>query len=150
MQNPNWNNPHSGETTAKNDDLENPYDKNNPHNGKITLRNVDIIVLFSFTLLGGLFNETETVYANIATPGSPTDPDWGSNIYNPANPLSPNNPANQEHDSKRHKTKTKKEQSKDKDELPEPVQFILGCLTIGGLLFAFYYIIFSVAKNDKL
>lgn len=107
------------------------------------------ITLFSLVMLGGLFNKTETVYANIATPGSPTDPDWGSNVYNPANPLSPNNPANQEHDSKKHTTKNKKEQSKDKDELPEPVQFILGCLIIGGLLFAFYYIVFSVAESDK-
>ena len=71
-------------------------------------------------------------------------------IHNSANPLSPANPANQEHDSKRHKTKNKKEQSKDKDELSEPVQFVLGCLTIGGLLFAFYYIIFKVAESDKL
>ena len=105
------------------------------------------IILFSFTLLGGLFNETETVYANFATPGSPTDPDWSINIYNPANPLSPANPANQKHDSKEHTTKNKKEQSK--DEFPEPVQFILGCLTIGGLLFAFYYIVFKVAESDK-
>ena len=108
------------------------------------------IVLFSFTLLCSLFNQSETVYANIATPGSPTDPDWGSNIYNPANPLSHNNPATQEHDSKKHTTKNKKEQSKDKDELSEPVQFVLGCLTMGGLLFAFYYIIFKVAESDKL
>lgn len=106
------------------------------------------ITLFSLAMLGGLFNETETVYANIATLGSPTDPDWSMNIYNPANPLSPINPANQEHDSKRHKTKNKKEQSK--DELPKPVQFIFGCLTIGGLLFAFYYIVFKVAESDKL
>lgn len=107
-----------------------------------------LIALFSLVMLGGLFNETETVYANIATPGSPTDPDWNMNIYNPANPLSPNNPANQEHDSKKHTTKNKKEQSK--NELPEPVQFVLGCLTMGGLLFAFYYIIFKVAESDKL
>lgn len=99
-------------------------------------------------ILGGSFNETETVYANIVAPGSPTDPDWNMNIYNPANPLSPANPTNQEHDSKKHKTKNKKEQSRDK--LPEPVQFILGCLTMGGLLFAFYYIIFKVAESDKL
>ena len=66
------------------------------------------VILFSLAMLGGLFNETETVYANIATPGSPTDADWGMNIYNPANPLSPNNPANQEHDSKEHTTKNKK------------------------------------------
>lgn len=105
------------------------------------------ITLFSLVMLGGVFNETETVYANIATPGSPTDPDWGSNVYNPANPLSPNNPTNQEHDSKKQETKSKKAQSK--DELPKPVQFILGCLTIGGLLFAFYYIVFIVAESDK-
>ena len=108
------------------------------------------ITLFSLVMLCGLFNETETVYANIATPGSPTDPDWGSNIYNPANPLSPANPANQEHDSKKHTTKNKKEQSKDKGELPDPAQFILGWLTMDGLLFAFYYIIFKVAESDKL
>ena len=106
------------------------------------------IVLFSFTLLGSLFNQSETVYANFATPGSPTDSDWGSNIYNPANPLSPNNPDNQEHDSKENTTKNKKEQSN--DELPDPAQFILGWLTMGGLLFAFYYIIFKVAESDKL
>lgn len=106
------------------------------------------ITLFSLVMLGGLFNQSETVYANFATPGSPTDPDWGSNIYNPANPLSPANPANQEHDSKKQEIKNKKEQSK--DELPEPVQFILGCLTMGGLLFAFYYIVFKVAESDKL
>lgn len=115
-----------------------------------TLLKQIFITLFLLVILGGLFNETETVYANIATPGSPTDPDWSSNIYNPANPLSPINPANQEHDSKKNTTKNKKEQSKDKDELPEPVQFILGCLTIGGLLFAFYYIVFKVAESDKL
>ena len=109
-----------------------------------------LITLFSLVMLGGLFNQSKTVYANFATPGSPTDPDWNMNIYNPANPLSPNNPTNQEHDSKKHTTKNKKEQSKDKDELPDPVQFILGCLTMGGLLFAFYYIIFSVAESDKL
>lgn len=108
------------------------------------------ITLFSLVMLGGLFNQSEIVYANIATPGSPTDPDWGSNIYNPANPLSPNDPANQEHDSKKHTTKNKKEQSKDKGELPDPTQFILGCLTMGGLLFAFYYIVFKVAESDKL
>ena len=102
------------------------------------------ITLFSLAMLGGLFNETETVYANFATPGSPTDPDWSLNIYNPANPLSPNNPTNQEHDSKEHTTKNKKEQSS------EPVQFIFGCLTMGGLLFAFYYIVFKVAESDKL
>ena len=113
-----------------------------------TLLKQIFITLFLLVMLGGLFNETETVYANIATPGSPTDPDWGSNIYNPANPFSPNNPANQEHDFKRHKTKNKKEQSK--DELPEPVQFILGCLTMGGLLFAFYYVVFKIAESDKL
>lgn len=115
-----------------------------------TLLKQIFIALFSLVMLGGLFNQSETVYANIATPGSPTDADWGMNIYNPANPLSPNNPANQEHDSKKHTTKNKKEQSKDKDELSEPVQFVLGCLTMGGLLFAFYYIIFKVAESDKL
>ena len=93
------------------------------------------ITLFSLVMLGGLFN------------GSPTDPDWSMNIYNPANPLSPANPANQEHDSKEHTTKNKKEQSK--DELPKPVQFILGCLTMGGLLFAFYYVVFKIAESDK-
>ena len=113
-----------------------------------TLLKQIFVILFSFTLLGGLFNQSETVYANIATPGSPTDADWSMNIYNPANPLSPNNPANQEHDSKKHTTKNKKEQSK--DELPKPVQFIFGCLTMGGLLFAFYYIVFKVAESDKL
>lgn len=115
-----------------------------------TLLKQIFITLFSLMMLGGLFNETETVYANITTPGSPTDPDWSMNIYNPTNPLSPNNPANQEHDSKKQETKNKKEQSKDKDELPEPVQFILGGLTMGGLLFAFYYIVFKVAESDKL
>ena len=115
-----------------------------------TLLKQIFITLFSLVMLGGLFNETETVYTNIATPGSPTDPDWSMNIYNPANPLSPNNQANQEHDSKRHTTKNKKEQSKDKDELSEPVQFVLGCLTMGGLIFAFYYIVFKVAESDKL
>lgn len=115
-----------------------------------TLLKQIFIALFSLVMLGGLFNQSETVYANIATPSSPTDADWGSNIYNPANPLSPNNSANQEHDSKKHTTKNKKEQSKDKDELPNPAQFILGCLTMGGLLFAFYYIIFKVAESDKL
>ena len=115
-----------------------------------TLLKQIFITLFSLVMLGGLFNQSETVYANFATPGSPTDSDWSMNIYNPANPLSPINPTNQGHDSKQHKTKNKKEQSKDKDELPEPVQFILGYLTIGGLLFAFYYIIFKVAERDKL
>ena len=52
--------------------------------------------------------------------------------------------ANQEHDSKEHTTKNKKEQSS------EPVQFILGCLTMGGLLFAFYYVVFKIAESDKL
>lgn len=108
------------------------------------------ITLFSLVMLGGLFNETETVYANIATPGSPTDPDWGSNVYNPANPLSPNNSANQEHDSKKQETKSKKTHLKNDDESSEVVQFIFGCLTIGGLLFAFYYIVFKVAESDKL
>lgn len=108
------------------------------------------ITLFSLVMLGGLFNQSETVYANIAIPGSPTDPDWGSNIYNPANPLSPANPANQEHDSKKQETKSKKKHLKNDDELSEVVQFIFGCLTMGGLLFAFYYIVFKVAESDKL
>lgn len=107
------------------------------------------ITLFSLVMLGGVFNETETVYANIATPGSPTDPDWGSNIYNSANPLSPNNPTNQEHDSKKQETESKKTHLKNDDESSEVVQFIFGCLTVGGLLFAFYYIVFSVAESDK-
>lgn len=114
-----------------------------------TLLKQIFITLFSLVMLGGLFNETETVYANIATPGSPTDPDWGSNVYNPANPLSPANPNNQEHDSKKQETKNKKTHLKNDDELSDVVQFIFGCLTIGGLLFAFYYIVFSVAESDK-
>lgn len=108
------------------------------------------ITLFSLVMLGGLFNQSETVYANFATPGSPTDADWGMNIYNPANPLSPNNQANREHDSKKQETKSKKTHLKNDDELSEVVQFIFGCLTIGGLLFAFYYIIFRVAESNKL
>ena len=108
------------------------------------------ITLFSLVMLGGLFNKTETVYANFATPGSPTDPDWSINIYNPANPLSPINPDNQEHDSKKQETKSKKTHLKNDDESSEVVQFIFGCLTIGGLLFAFYYIVFKVTESDKL
>lgn len=117
---------------------------------KNTLLKQIFITLFSLVMLGGLFNETETVYANFATPGSPTDPDWNINVYNPSNPLSPVNPANQEYDSKKQETKSKKKHLKNDDESSEAVQFIFGCLTIFGLLFSFYYIVLFIAESNKL
>ena len=97
--------------------------------------------LISLLLLLSLMQISTPVYANINDPtGSPADQDWSSNLYNPVNGLSPNNPDN--HDDEEYTQHGDKKQQ-------SFLEVIFGIITAAGFLGAMYYLIFYFVLHDK-
>ena len=83
----------------------------------------------SLLLLFSLMQISTPVYADVNDPtGSPADSDWSSNLYNPSNGLSPNNPDNQNNSDDEEYTHhgNKKQQSF--------LEVIFGIITAAGFL----------------
>lgn len=98
--------------------------------------------LISLLLLLSLMQISTPVYADINDPtGSPADSDWSSNLYNPANGLSPNNPENHDDDEEYMHHGNKKQ--------PSFLEVIFGIITAAGFLGLMYYLIFYFALHDK-
>ena len=101
--------------------------------------------LMSLLLLLSLMQILTPVYADINDPtGSPADSDWSSNLYNPANSLSPNHPDNQNNsdDEEEYTYHGSKKQ-------PSFLEVIFGIITAAGFLGTMYYLIFYFALHDK-
>lgn len=100
----------------------------------------------SLLLLLSLMQISTPVYADINDPtGSPADSDWSSNLYNPANSLSPNHPDNQNNsdDEEEYTHHGNKKQ-------PSFLEVIFGIITAAaGFLGAMYYLIFYFVLHDK-
>lgn len=100
--------------------------------------------LISLLLLFSLVQISTPVYADVNDPtGSPADSDWSSNLYNPSNGLSPNNPDNQNNSDDEEYTHhgNKKQQSF--------LEVIFGIITAAGFLGLMYYLIFYFVLHDK-
>lgn len=101
--------------------------------------------LISLLLLLSLMQISTPVYADINDPtGSPADSDWSSNLYNPSNGLSPNNPENQNNsdDEEEYTYHGSKKQ-------PSFLEVIFGIITAAGFLGLMYYLIFYFVLHDK-
>ena len=101
--------------------------------------------LISLLLLLSLMQISTPVYADVNDPtGSPVDSDWSSNLYNPSNGLSPNNPDDQNNsdDEEEYTHHGSKKQ-------PSFLEVIFGIITAAGFLGAMYYLIFYFVLHDK-
>lgn len=99
--------------------------------------------LISLLLLFSLVQVSTPVYADINDPtGSPADSDWSSNLYNPANSLSPNHPENRDDDEEEYTHYGNKKQQ-------SFLEVIFGIITAAGFLGAMYYLIFYFVLHDK-
>lgn len=98
--------------------------------------------LLSLLLLFSLVQISTPVYADINDPaGSPADSDWSSNLYNPANSLSPNNPDNRDDDEEYTHHGNKKQ--------PSFLEVVFGIITAASFLGAMYYLIFYFVLHDE-
>lgn len=102
--------------------------------------------LISLLLLFSLVQISTPVYADINDPtGSPADSDWSSNLYNPANSLSPNN-----HDNQNNNDDDEEEYTHHGDKKqPSFLEVIFGIITAAGFLGAMYYLIFYFVLHDE-
>ena len=99
--------------------------------------------LISLLLLLSLVQVSTPVYADVNDPtGSPADSDWSSNLYNPANGLSPNHPENRDDDGEEYTHHGNKKQQ-------SFLEVIFGIITAAGFLGAMYYLIFYFVLHDK-